>query len=907
MLRNHSIRQSLAINKKNLGEESLEFARGLSNLADLYEKMGNYAAASLCKQALAIKKKAVGEEHRDYAISLNNLATVYYKIGNYDTAEPLLKQALGIIKKSWGEESVEYATSVNNLASFYEDIGNYADAEPLYKLAMAIRKKVLKDVHPDYALSLINIAGLYQTMGNYDDAEPIYKQALEIIRRVLGEGHPYYAANLNNLGILYKAIGNYRSAEDMYKQARDIRRKALGEEHINYAQSLGNLALLYVEMGNYKSAESLYNQELYITRKSLGEEHPGFAICLNNIAHLHQLMGEYAAAEPLYKQALAIYKKLLGEENPDFAGILFNLAALYESMGKYTEAAKYFTLGANLSFNHIEMNFTNLSEAEKLRWWENSKGNFHAAPSLLLTNTHSSSGFLLETFTQQLRLKGFVLSDGDRILKESRKNGSPQLQELLNQWQTNKATLARQYSLPIANRILQLDSLEKQTNEQEKQINQQSVAFRTNKQNQQVRVSSLRQQLKPGEAAVEFIRFEYYHKRWTDSTFYAAFVVTADDTIPHFVMLCEEKQLARLLDSRTMPSEQFVNQFYRGINISNNKQSDGKKSDSLYNLVWKPLLPWLKGIKNISIAPAGLLNRIAFNALPVDSSSYLIDKYQLRQYTSIRQIAEQNIQLPRATVTTDAVLYGGIDFNDAVAFKPDSQAISNTLPDIVKRSISGRAWNSLPGTLKEVNSIRPLFEQGKKSIQVHTGKAATEESFKQLSGHSSSIIHLATHGFSLPDPNFNRNNNLSNSGNQFALSNNPLLRSGVIMAGANRVWSGSAPIPSKEDGILTAYEISSLDLNNTNLVVLSACETALGDIKGTEGVFGLQRAFKLAGVQNMILSLWQVPDKETAELMNLLYTHKLNGMTNYDAFNKAHDSMRKKYPPYYWAAFVLLE
>jgi CHAT domain-containing protein len=207
----------------------------------------------------------------------------------------------------------------------------------------------------------------------------------------------------------------------------------------------------------------------------------------------------------------------------------------------------------------------------------------------------------------------------------------------------------------------------------------------------------------------------------------------------------------------------------------------------------------------------------------------------------------------------------------------------------------------------EVNSISQLLKKNKKTTRVITGTAATEESFKQLSGHSPAILHLATHGFSVPDAEQKRKNNLNSDDNQFTLADNPLLRSGIIMAGGNRVWGGAAPFAGKDDGIVTVYEISNLDLSNTELVVLSACETALGDIRGTEGVFGLQRAFKLAGVQNMILSLWQVPDKETAELMNLLYTHNLKGMTTYEAFNKAQDSMRKKYPPYYWAAFILME
>jgi CHAT domain-containing protein len=189
-------------------------------------------------------------------------------------------------------------------------------------------------------------------------------------------------------------------------------------------------------------------------------------------------------------------------------------------------------------------------------------------------------------------------------------------------------------------------------------------------------------------------------------------------------------------------------------------------------------------------------------------------------------------------------------------------------------------------------------------VTVIRDRLATEESLKQLSGQSPGILHLATHGFSLPN---NTRNTEYRTGNPFSGAENPLMRSGIILAGANRVWSGGIPLAGKEDGIATAYEIAGLDLSGTGLVVLSACETALGDIRGTEGVFGLQRAFKLAGVKQMILSLWQVPDRETAELMNLFYTHKLKGKSTAAAFYAAQQEMRKKYAVYYWAAFTLIE
>jgi CHAT domain-containing protein len=183
---------------------------------------------------------------------------------------------------------------------------------------------------------------------------------------------------------------------------------------------------------------------------------------------------------------------------------------------------------------------------------------------------------------------------------------------------------------------------------------------------------------------------------------------------------------------------------------------------------------------------------------------------------------------------------------------------------------------------------------------------ASEGHLKALEGRSPQIIHIATHGYFLPGGNDTLRKE-AGLFNQFKTASNPLLRTGLIFAGANYVWSGKKPVEGIEDGIATAYEISQLDLNTTELVVLSACETGLGDINGSEGVYGLQRAFRMAGVKKLIVSLWQVPDKETSELMTLFYSNWLKGSSIRDAFSKAQKEMRKKYTPYYWAAFVLIE
>jgi CHAT domain-containing protein len=274
---------------------------------------------------------------------------------------------------------------------------------------------------------------------------------------------------------------------------------------------------------------------------------------------------------------------------------------------------------------------------------------------------------------------------------------------------------------------------------------------------------------------------------------------------------------------------------------------------------------------------------------------------------SIRQLA---LKEAVKKSNTSIALFGDASFTmDSLAIIKNTSANNDATAVYfsgTSRSETKNAWIDLPGTAKEINDIQSLFQSNRIVSSIYTKEKATEEGFKLLSGKASAIIHLATHGFFLPEREKKDQLIPGEDKNAFTLADDPMLRSGIILAGANRVWSGKEPVKAREDGIVTAYEISQLDLHNSNLVVLSACETALGDVNGTEGVFGLQRAFKLAGVDNMLLSLWRVPDAETAELMTLFYKYLLQGKTAREALNEAQKEMRKKYAPYYWAAFVII-
>jgi len=337
---------------------------------------------------------------------------------------------------------------------------------------------------------------------------------------------------------------------------------------------------------------------------------------------------------------------------------------------------------------------------------------------------------------------------------------------------------------------------------------------------------------------------------------------------------------------------------------------------SLYEIIWQPLEKELVGIKTLYFSPRGLLHRINLDAIPINEMETLADKYRLIELNSTRQLVIPN---PVQIANNEAVLFGGIRFEQ-------DTVISNSEPLLASRSrgelsfeyvdstLRGGSWNYLAFTEREVNSIEKIMQDAGIKTTLKKGFDAKEETFKNIGANNSSsprVLHIATHGYFFADLKGNaKTSGLSDQKESaFKISEHPMLRSGLIMAGGNAAWQGRRTTEGREDGILTAYEISQMNLSNTELLVLSACETGLGDIQGNEGVYGLQRAFKIAGAKYLIMGLWQVPDKQTSMLMTTFYKKWLEEkMSIPDAFHAAQKEMREiGLDPYQWAGFVLVE
>jgi len=915
-------KEAIEIRKKVLGEMNSDYSASLNNLGILYETIGNYKGAELLFiKVLEIEKKLYGNDHPKYAISLNNYASLNETIGNFAKAEKLYKQALLINKNTFGTNNIDYALSINNLAYLYETMCNYPLAETLYKEALNIRQTTLGKNHPECAASFVNMASLYESKGNYYAAEKNIKTALSIYKNSLGINHPNYIKSESNLAILYHAMGNYTTAEALYKLVIKKRQELFGEAHPDYATSLNNLATLYVETKKYKEAELLFKQSLDINKKTFGNDHPNYANSLNNLASLYKQLKKYSEAETLYKEALTIRKNTLGELHTDYAISLNNLASLYEVQKKFKIAENLYkeALAINkkvlgilhpeyaATLNHLASLYYTSNQIQKWNsiidttiqtetknelillqnFSETEKENYLKHESymqdIFLSMLYHFKTPFVNSFYKSTTVKQGWLLQGKQLLNSYAANTKDTaVKQLLMQWQSTKKIYSVAMQLTEEKRVLNninIDSLEQQTENLEKKIIEAIPSLKSMIVQNGIDAKTVSNHLKNNEVVVHWVSFKYTSPEHdTDSTLYAAYIIKPNDSLATFITVFEETQLKKLLKK-----------YYGGSGrstIDKDKTGSLTIDSALYNLIWKPILPFIQNKNTIYNLPAGLLHKISFASLTDSNHNQLINQYQLHQFISINELFQPS---SKSTLHKKISLFGGANFyaTSTNTVQPASKNRNATENKNIQ-------FNYLPGTKHEVETIVTNAKNTNWKIQSYLHSNASEDNFKKSSGtNAPTILHIATHGFYFTSTK--------------KINDFPLLRSGLVLSGANNYWGKDTILKNKEDGIVTAQEISNLNLLNTDLVVLSACQTALGDITGSEGVYGLQRAFKMAGVKKLLMSLWEVPDAETAELMQLFYSHIFKGETYFNAFRKAQLALKLKYKdPLKWAGFVLV-
>ncbi|MCR5455817.1 MAG: CHAT domain-containing protein [Bacteroidales bacterium] len=854
---------ALDIRKKALGEKHLDYGTSQSNLAQSYAAMGNYTEAIRCVNiAIEICKKVLGEQHPTYAVLLNNLATYYNGIGNYNEAVRLCNEVLEMRKKTLGEEHSFYAASLGNLASCYYYIGNFTEAIKLQTKQIEITKKTLGEDHLDYITSLNNLAQCYTAIGNYTEAIRLGTLVTEIVKKNLDEGNPDYVKYLNNLAGYYADIDNYAEAIRLGSIAIEISKNGLGEEHLDYAKSLNNLASYYVVQGNFDEAIRLENRAMSIFKKSLGEEHPLYATSLNNLASMYLNSGNFSEALRLGNLALDIRKKTLGEQHPDYAIALCAMGDYNLVAGNSNKAAEFYKESYDCTTSFILKNFASMTTKERSDFWKkNSVFISKDLPYAAYVHPYQTLNAL--AYDGLVFSKGLLLNAELEIQNLIEKSGDTTFSNRYYKIKQDRALLDALYETAVEERDMDVDSLAKAIENEERLLVESSKELGDFTKNLTINWKEIQKNLKDNDVAVEFAAVE---DTATDQSVYFAFVLKKGMKAPEMVKLCNYDEFSKV------------------------KTREYYSTPKLYNLVWKPLSQYLQDAENVYFSPVDRLHTIGIEYLPDEDETIFAEKYNAYRLSSTRELAMAH----NINGTDIAATLGGIKYDD-------SNGDSNG-------ERGGASY--LPGTKAESEQVENILHSAKYYTIALTDTMATEERFKKLAGINLKILHIGTHGFYMDETD------MENAGFKFYTStqqseeDRALSCSGLLLAGANNTLDFSNRNTLSEgadDGVLTAKEVARLDFRGLELVVLSACQTGLGSITG-EGVFGLQRGFKKAGAQTIVMSLWEVSDQSTQLLMIEFFKNLTSGMSKRAAFLAAQKVVRAKFPnPLDWAAFVMVD
>jgi CHAT domain-containing protein/Tfp pilus assembly protein PilF len=894
-------RRALAIQENALGPNHPEVATTLNDLALLFLEKGDYDQSILVNQrVLSIRENALGPDASGVAKALTNLAQVYEVRGDYAKAESLYHRSLSIWEKALGPTHPEIAAGIDSLARAYYYQGDYAKAEPLYKRALSIRENALGADHPDVAMTRNNLAMLYLRIGDYAEAEPLFQRSIAAWEKQRGSVN--VASPLNNLGRLYELSGNYEKAEPLYQRALAIREKALGANHMTVGGSLSTLGQLYVKSGKDDArAEQLLQRAREVLEKAMGPDYPGVAVVLSNLAELSERKGNDTQAEQFYRRALGIREKALGPDHPDVAESLDSLAKLFRKHGDTQQALAFISRAVEVRERNLKHNLPLGSERQKLGYLKLFAEDTDNALSLHAQLAARDPRALDLAFTTLLRRKGRALDAMTDSIASLRSRSNPRDQALFSELfdaRSRLATIALRGpdQKDAATYASQLKQVEDEVDKLESEVSARSAEFRA--QSQAITLDGVRALLPNGTALIEFALYRAGDPK-TESrkqSHYAAYLLTREGPA-QWVDLGEAGPIDRAVIA------------WRNA-VRDPQRTDAKSlARALDKKVMQPVRALIGSSQHLLVSADGALNLIPFAALVDEQNRYLVERFLITYLTSGRDLLR--LQVAR-NARIGPVVVADPAFGEPATIPSRGVASQNS-----KRSNSEEAdrqvdysqifFGPLPGVAVEVRALKHLLPQA----TFLTKEKATKAALKQLTGPT--ILHIATHGFFLEDPpsalssanvrssEKQKPNRETRVGKWAAWTENPLLRSGLALAGANQGGSGD------DDGVLTALEATGLDLWGTKLVVLSACDTGLGEVKNGEGVYGLRRALVLAGAESQMMSLWPVSDRSTSELMVDYYKGLIRGHGRGEALREVQLLMlhgKSRSHPYYWASFI---
>ena len=702
----------------------------------------------------------------------------------------------------------------------------------------------------------------------------------------------------------YRKAKNQDSALYVARTMNQLALKEQSDTSYWYALSMRYQGNPHDTWGNYDSAIHYWSKSVELF-KNYHPESPDYAASLNNLGVLYSDMGDYKAAESYYKQSLEIRKKVLGEEHPSYVSNENSYAYLLAKTDREQQAYEILNKNITKKSKQIADNFEWLSDNQKEAYWKN-ESYFYDNLSW-----YSSKAYSKVPEAVGLNYNGVLITKSKLLeTKISKENYYIEVDEIREELSYRKKLLNKLESDGSDKREL-MDKLRHEADSLDKQLELSWPAYAEQKRNLLITWDKVHQNLEQGEAAIEFVRF----REDEDSAYqYQALIIRKDLELPVLAPLCFEEELMEI-----SPNAGF---------------------SAYFPLVWEPIEEHLKDIHTIYYAPSGELYNVPFPAIYApksggdeliaskkdkrgivieseygrteENAAFLMDRYSMHQLTSTRYLAMGLKMKEKEKLTTSIAIVGGVNYDYLTGQENTKAKKAKKSKNRSSASASGKLAY-LEGTKKEAEAINNTTVTKGWETSYLEGNNAKEENLTKFSDKGAKgILHIATHGYAFPEYTSLDTTIKENSHRYRVQFNpNPMVRSGLILAGGNWAWTGSdtlTTLGAEQNGILTALEVSGLNLRNTKLVVLSACETGLGKIEGSEGTFGLKRGFKLAGVEQMIVSLWSVPDKETMELMTLFYTDLAQTLNPVLSFEKAQKQMRETYPtrPDLWAGFVLV-
>ncbi|TAE69412.1 MAG: CHAT domain-containing protein [Bacteroidetes bacterium] len=919
------IQNSFTIKKGKIQETSYE--NDFSKIKELSKNNKIDEAIKLAQevqaQALKNEKEKTKNEYYTKALLYESLINFFGK--RKDEHEKIHEKIVKMFENNQlhNETFFSYLKELND---FYKKEKNIKKQLELTTFIFEWRQKQkntsisdLYDACRDYADALDKKNGDY----GFKESEKYYLKtdSLAHIYKKTPEGNSFSLAYWKeNFADFYLKHEKYNEAHTIFEASKKMLKKDIVEfakmkkeedkiylftPSVMYNKVLKKQYMTYYKQQKLDSSIIIAQELIDILEKNIENDEKQYFKEVGNLITLYEKDFQYDKVIPYLEKVKKQRELLYGKKSNQYKNSLNHLAFAYNQTENYAKAEPLYKEEAENTLQEIESKFPVMSEKEKVQLYTEFESNFQFYTSLVLNYHEKNPSLWAWLYNLQLFLKGSLLNSSIRTRQQIMQSNDENLKQKFEEWQNKKENLIKAYQMSNKERYeknINTNTLEKQIEILEQIIGLKLSKFSKNTNKKRYSWQDIQKKLKKDEAAIEIYRLEKWKQRVNEGIFYVVLIVKNDTkNQPEFVVI----------EGGSIFDNDFEERFLKRYN---NKIKNKVEDKDSYNVYWKPIAQKLKGIKKVWFSPDGVYNQLSMKSLyNAETQKYLADEIDIQIVGNTKELLTQNTK-PK-NKPKDATLIGFPDYNgdfknNNPSDKKQDRALQNLLTQAKKdkkqRFLEGENITELPATKIEVDDLENILKKQNIQTQKFIAKEATEETIKNLKNPQ--VLHIATHGFFLQDIQNEEGNQRSFAGyDQNKIVENPLLRSGLLLAGAKNAFVGKTS-ENQEDGILTSMEAMNLDLDDTDLVVLSACETGLGEVKNGEGVYGLQRAFQTAGAKSVLMSLWTVSDEATQKLMTYFYENWITKkMSKREAFNMAQIQLRKEFPePYYWAAFVLV-